>query len=435
MLRTIAMALDTSVDELLRPTPRPTRRPRDRRRAGPAQPRVPGARPRAFRVGKGTATRRCRRSSPCITRSTGCTANGRRPPRRPAGPTPSCAPRCAPATTTSRAGGEGRRAARRRRPHGRPAVAAAGRRHRHHLGFTLHYVGDLPHSTRSVTDNATAASTCPCSSRRPRLALAMLQALASHVLGNQEPRNYADFLRQRVETNYLTAAILLPEQAAVRFLTAAKNMRRISVEDLRDAFAVSYETAAHRFTNLATARLDIPVHFMKVHESGTISRPTRTTRVPSRPMRSARSRARSCAATGRPAPCSTSRTASARSTSTPTPRRAPSGAPRDREGQGGRVLGERRRAVRAREVVPRARDPAPCGVALPRRVLLPPGPGALAERGRMPRGRPRARPRACSPRCRPAPSPASTRPRCTSSSRRTRPAESVRTRVARTAPR
>ena len=42
------------------------------------------------------------------------------------------------------------------------------------------------------------------------------------------------------------------------------------MEDLRDAFAVSYETAAHRFTNLATARLGIPVHFMKVHESGTI---------------------------------------------------------------------------------------------------------------------------------------------------------------------
>jgi hypothetical protein len=98
----------------------------------------------------------------------------------------------------------------------------------------------------------------------------ILQALASHLLGHEEPRGYADFLRQRIETNYLTAAILLPEQAAVRFLSEAKNLRRISMEELRDAFAVSYETAAHRFTNLATARLDIPVHFMKVHESGTI---------------------------------------------------------------------------------------------------------------------------------------------------------------------
>jgi hypothetical protein len=35
---------------------------------------------------------------------------------------------------------------------------------------------------------------------------------------------------------------------------------------------VSYETAAHRFTNLATEHLGIPVHFLKVHSSGTISK-------------------------------------------------------------------------------------------------------------------------------------------------------------------
>lgn len=140
-----------------------------------------------------------------------------------------------------------------------------------HLGYTLHYVGDLPHSTRSVTDKRNGRVYLPTQqsvsrdSRSP-----ILQALASHVLGHEEPRNYAEFLRQRIETNYITAAILLPERATVRFLTEAKNMRRISMEELRDAFAVSYETAAHRFTNLATARLDIPVHFMKVHESGTI---------------------------------------------------------------------------------------------------------------------------------------------------------------------
>ena len=42
------------------------------------------------------------------------------------------------------------------------------------------------------------------------------------------------------------------------------------MEDLRDAFSVSYEMAAHRFTNLATERLDLEVHFTKVHESGTL---------------------------------------------------------------------------------------------------------------------------------------------------------------------
>lgn len=140
-----------------------------------------------------------------------------------------------------------------------------------HLGYSLHYVGDLPHSTRSVTDKRNGRIYLPTAQSPSRDSRSpILQALASHLLGHHEPRDYAEFLRQRIETNYLTAAILLPEQATVRFLTEAKNLRRISMEDLRDAFAVSYETAAHRFTNVATARLDIPVHFTKVHESGTI---------------------------------------------------------------------------------------------------------------------------------------------------------------------
>ncbi|GAA1438357.1 helix-turn-helix transcriptional regulator [Leifsonia poae] len=140
-----------------------------------------------------------------------------------------------------------------------------------HLGYSLHYVGDLPHSTRSVTDKRNGRIYLPTEQSASRDSRSpILQAFASHLLGHDEPGNYADFLRQRVETNYLTAALLLPERDAVALLAEAKNFRRISMEDLRDAFAVSYETAAHRFTNLATARLGIPVHFMKVHESGTI---------------------------------------------------------------------------------------------------------------------------------------------------------------------
>ncbi|MBN9327499.1 MAG: XRE family transcriptional regulator [Cellulomonas sp. 73-145] len=140
-----------------------------------------------------------------------------------------------------------------------------------HLGFTLHYVSDLPHSTRSVTDLANHRIYLPAGnpgssdSRSP-----LLQALASHVLGHGEPRDYADFLRQRVQANYLAAALLLPEDSAVPFLQEAKSERQLSVEDLRDRFAVPYETAAHRFTNLATRHLGIPVHFMKVHEGGTL---------------------------------------------------------------------------------------------------------------------------------------------------------------------
>ena len=140
-----------------------------------------------------------------------------------------------------------------------------------HLGFTLHHVHDLPHSTRSVTDtahgriylpHATAVSSDPRS--------VVLQALAAHVLGHGEPTDYGDFLRQRVQTNYLAAALLVPQEAAVGMLRTAKDERRLSVEDLRDAFGVPYETAAHRFTNLATRHLGIPVHFMKVHEDGTL---------------------------------------------------------------------------------------------------------------------------------------------------------------------
>ena len=142
-----------------------------------------------------------------------------------------------------------------------------------HLGFSLHYVGDLPESTRSVTDHANGRIYLPVRQSAggdPRSAL--LQALAAHVLGKQEPKDYADLLRQRVETNYLAGALLIPEASAVSFLQAAKDARELSVEDLRDAFAVTYETAAHRFTNLATTHLGIPVHFLKVHASGAISK-------------------------------------------------------------------------------------------------------------------------------------------------------------------
>jgi predicted transcriptional regulator/DNA-binding XRE family transcriptional regulator len=141
-----------------------------------------------------------------------------------------------------------------------------------HLGFELHYVSDLPLSTRSVADL-----------RHRRIYLPQVQAPGSHdvrlrvlqmlghvVLGHAEPKDYPDFLRQRVEVNYFAAALRIPEQAAVDLLHNAKKERQLAVEDLRDAFAVSHETAAHRLTNLATQHLGIPVHFMRVHEGGVI---------------------------------------------------------------------------------------------------------------------------------------------------------------------
>jgi predicted transcriptional regulator/DNA-binding Xre family transcriptional regulator len=142
-----------------------------------------------------------------------------------------------------------------------------------HLGFTLHYVPDLPNSTRSITDLENGRIYLPVSeSAGADQRSTLLQALAGHVLGVGEPTDYADFLRQRIETNYLAGALMVPLASATAFLTTAKERRELSVEDLRDAFAVTYETAAHRFTNLATEHLGIPVHFLKVHESGTISK-------------------------------------------------------------------------------------------------------------------------------------------------------------------
>jgi transcriptional regulator with XRE-family HTH domain len=142
-----------------------------------------------------------------------------------------------------------------------------------HLGFTLHYVPDLPQTTRSVADlrhGRLYLSSRISAKGDPRTAV--LQALSSRILGHAEPRSYAEFLRQRVETNYLTGALLIPESHAVPVLVEAKAAKAISIEDLRDAYSVSYETAAHRFTNLASVHLGIPVHFLKVHESGTITK-------------------------------------------------------------------------------------------------------------------------------------------------------------------
>jgi len=141
-----------------------------------------------------------------------------------------------------------------------------------HLGFSLHYVTDLPHSTRSVTDRENGRIYLPVRPAGSDPRSTLLQALAAHVLGKKEPGDYGELLRQRVETNYLAGALLVPEKSAVAFLTAAKAARQLSVEDLRDAFAVSYEVAAHRFTNLATEHLGMPVHFLKVHSSGAISK-------------------------------------------------------------------------------------------------------------------------------------------------------------------
>lgn len=140
-----------------------------------------------------------------------------------------------------------------------------------HLGFELVHVGDLPSSVRTVTDLAHRRVFLPhpLIGQHDSRTLA-LQALGHVVLGHQVPADYGEFLTQRVEINYFAAALLVPQRTAVPMLATAQAAKDIAIEDLRDAYAVSYETAAHRFTNLATEHFGLPVHFMRISSSGVI---------------------------------------------------------------------------------------------------------------------------------------------------------------------
>jgi predicted transcriptional regulator/transcriptional regulator with XRE-family HTH domain len=140
-----------------------------------------------------------------------------------------------------------------------------------HHGFTICYASDLPRSVRSVTDlrhRRIYLMTEAVGAHSPRTIA--LQTLGHFVLDHGVPRDFADFLRQRVEANYFAAAVCIPEKFAAAFLADAKRDRQLSVEDLRDVFSVSYEMAAHRFTNLATHHLGLPCHFVKNDEAGVI---------------------------------------------------------------------------------------------------------------------------------------------------------------------
>lgn len=142
------------------------------------------------------------------------------------------------------------------------------------LGFEILHVGDLPHSTRTVTDLESGRIYLPPASipGGHGLRSLALQAIAHRVLGHERPASYADFLRQRMEINYFAAACLMPHRAAVDVLQAAKREKDLAIEDFRDAFGVTHEAAAMRFTNLATADLGIPLHFARVGDDGTLYR-------------------------------------------------------------------------------------------------------------------------------------------------------------------
>ncbi|WP_062379873.1 helix-turn-helix domain-containing protein [Demequina pelophila] len=142
------------------------------------------------------------------------------------------------------------------------------------LGLSIVHVDDLPHSARCVLDLESGRIYIPPASipGGHGLRSLALQAMAHVRLGHGEPRDYADFLAQRQDASYYAAACLMPTDAAVAFLERAKRDRDIAIEDFRDAFGVTHEAAALRFTNLATTHLDMTLHFLRVAGDGTVVR-------------------------------------------------------------------------------------------------------------------------------------------------------------------
>lgn len=143
-----------------------------------------------------------------------------------------------------------------------------------YIGFTVERVQGMPRTSRSITDQRNRVIYIPQrNDLRTRAARSVvLQTLGHFALNHSRTMNFEDYVRQRVESNYFAAAVLAPEQPAVELLRDAKARGDISIEDLKEVFYVSYEMAAHRFTNLATRHLDLPVHFVRTDPEGVIQK-------------------------------------------------------------------------------------------------------------------------------------------------------------------
>lgn len=141
-----------------------------------------------------------------------------------------------------------------------------------HFGFSLHTVQDFPPTARAIADKKNGRLFIPqrdeLRTRQARYVIA--QTLGHIALGHSRPTDYLDFFRQRIQANYFASAVLIPNQPGAEFLADAKSRRDLAVEDLKERFYTSYETAAHRFTNLATEHLEIPVHLLRVDHKGII---------------------------------------------------------------------------------------------------------------------------------------------------------------------
>lgn len=143
-----------------------------------------------------------------------------------------------------------------------------------HFGFRVERARGMPSSARSVTDQRKRIIYIPLREEVDLRAArsVVLQTLGHYALDHSATRDFGDYLRQRVESNYFAAAALIPEEPAVGLLRDSFDNNDLSIEDLKERFYVSYEMAAHRFTNLATQHLGLPVHFIRCNPDGLVSK-------------------------------------------------------------------------------------------------------------------------------------------------------------------
>jgi len=143
-----------------------------------------------------------------------------------------------------------------------------------HFGFRVERANGMPSSARSVTDQRNRIIYIPLREEVELRAArsVVLQTLGHYALDHSATKDFGDYLRQRVESNYFSAAALIPEAPAVDLLSRSYEQEDLSIEDLKEAFYVSYEMAAHRFTNLATEHLELPVHFLRCNPDGVVSK-------------------------------------------------------------------------------------------------------------------------------------------------------------------
>jgi len=139
-------------------------------------------------------------------------------------------------------------------------------------GYELTPIDDMPGYARSIIDTEQRrvyiAQRDELRTRQARKAV--LQTLAGFLLGHESGPDVDTFLRQRLETAYLAAAILAPEEAVVPRLTTAKQNHDIDVEDVSELFYVSYEMGAWRVANLLTRRFGVRSHLIVNDEIGVI---------------------------------------------------------------------------------------------------------------------------------------------------------------------